>query len=396
MVKILIITSLLFTMLACKEPERKNVDLIIKNASIYSVDSVMSIYQSMAIVNGKIEAIGANEEIEIKYTSSNLLDLSGKYIYPGLIDAHCHFLGYGLNKVTRAELSNSKSKEEVVKLLFDFSRHSINPWLEGRGWDQNNWLIKEFPSKAILDSVFPDIPVYLIRVDGHAAWVNSKALALAKITANTKVDGGEIIIENGEPTGILIDKAMSLVRDLIPEPNEDLKIQALQIAEEDCFKVGLTSIGDAGLSIDEIKLIDSLQRTNQLNMRIYAMLEITKSEDLKQKNKKIKTDKLHFKSLKIYADGALGSRGALLLEPYSDSPTQQGIQVATSDFVQEVCRFAYNNEFQLNTHAIGDSAVRLMLNSYGEVLREKNDLRWRIEHSQVVNENDFQLYNKFS
>lgn len=382
--------------MSCQEKELQKVDYIINNATIYTVDSAMSIVQSMAITNGKIEAVGTNEEISEKYFSEDVRDFSGKYIYPGLIDAHCHFFGYGLNKVKRADLSGLNSKQEVLTELFTFSRHNMSSWLEGRGWDQNTWENKSFPNKHDLDSLFADIPVYLIRVDGHAAWVNSKALELAQITKNTKVEGGEVLIENGEPSGILLDKAMDLVRNLIPEPNEEMKIQALKLAQEDCFSVGLTSLGEAGLSIDEIHLIDSLQKGNQLKMRIYVMLEVTESKDLNPNIEKIKTERLNFRSLKMYADGALGSRGALLLKPYSDAKSQQGIQVATNEFINEACNFAYANGFQLNAHAIGDSAVRILLNSYGNVLKEKNDLRWRIEHSQIVDENDFELYGKYS
>lgn len=375
----------------------KHADLIITNAKIYTVDSSFSIVQSMSISDGIVLATGTNDEILNQYKSEKVIDLDGKAILHGLYDAHCHFLGYGLNKIKRADLFESKSPEEAISRLKEFSEKHQNEWLEGRGWDQNLWSSKSFPTKEMLDSVFSDKPVYLIRIDGHAAWVNSKALQLCNISEKTQVEGGKILLKNNVPTGILLDNAMELVRKHIPEPTLAMKEKALLSAQDDCFAVGLTSVADAGLQPDEIMLIDSLQKSGKLKMRIYAMLEVNNQNiEWLKKNQKIISPSLSFRSLKLYADGALGSRGALLLEPYSDDISNSGIRILDNDFFEKVCELAIENGFQVNTHAIGDSAVRTVLNTYSKYLKTKNDLRWRIEHCQVVNKNDFDLFGNYS
>ncbi|OFX25371.1 MAG: amidohydrolase [Bacteroidetes bacterium GWA2_31_9] len=393
--RLIFLLFLCISIISCNN--MKKVDLIITNAKIYTVDSNFSIVQSIAVSDGIIMATGTNDEILKQYNSENRIDLEGKTILPGLYDAHCHFLGYGLNKIKRADLYESKSVEEAISRLKEFSEKYQNEWLEGRGWDQNLWTSKSFPTKEMLDSVFPDIPVYLIRVDGHAAWVNSKALELCNINAQAKVEGGKIVEANGIPTGILLDNAMELVRKHIPEPTLAMKEKALLSAQDDCFAVGLTSVADAGLQPDEILLIDSLQKSGKLKMRIYAMLEVNNQNiEWLKKIQKIITPSLSFRSVKLYADGALGSRGALLLEPYSDDISNIGIRVLDNDFFEKVCEFAIEKGFQVNTHAIGDSAVRTVLNTYSKYLKTKNDLRWRIEHCQVVNKSDFDLFGKYS
>ena len=391
----LLLIFLCISIISCNN--MKKADLIITNAKIYTVDSNFAVVQSLAISDGIILATGTNDEILKQYNSDNLIDLDGKTILPGLYDAHCHFFGYGLNKIKRADLYESNTVEEAILRLKDFSEKYKNEWLEGRGWDQNLWTSKSFPNKEMLDSVFPNIPVYLIRVDGHAAWVNSKALELCNINAQTKVEGGKIVVENGVATGILLDNAMELVRKHIPEPSAAMKEKALLTAQDDCFAVGLTSVADAGLQPDEILLIDSLQKAGKLKMRIYAMLEASdKNLEWLKQTEKIITNNLSFRSIKIYADGALGSRGALLLSPYSDDASNTGIRVLENNFFEKVCEIAIEKGFQVNTHAIGDSAVRTVLNIYGKYLKNKNDLRWRVEHCQVVNENDFDLFGKYS
>lgn len=256
---------------ACTNNEK--VDLILKNANIYTVDSAFSKAEALAIKQGKIVAVGTNNEITAKYTASQTIDLNGKFVYPGFIDAHAHFFGYGKGIQTEAPLYDTQSEKQILSLLEDFQKEKQNDWIIGRGWDQNDWPTAKFPTKKGLDKLFPDIPVYLIRIDGHAAWVNSKALELAGINAKTKINGGEIVLKNGEPTGILIDNAMGLVRNLIPDPDKDAKMKALKAAEENCFAVGLTGVTDAGLSKDDILLIDSLQKSGDLNIRLNAMLD---------------------------------------------------------------------------------------------------------------------------
>lgn len=380
---------------ACSTPEK--VDLIVKNAKIYTVSEDFAIAEAFAIKNGKFVAVGNTDEICSKFQAEEIIDLNGQYVYPGFIDAHAHFFGYGQGIQTEAQLFDTQSEEAILNLLDSFQKERQNAWILGRGWDQNDWPTLEFPTKDGLDKLFPEVPVYLVRIDGHAAWVNSKALELAGITAKTNIDGGDVILKNGEPTGVLIDNAMSFVRSLIPELNQAAQIKAMKAAEENCFAVGLTGVTDAGLSLSLVQLIDSLHQSGSLKIRINAMLDPSQENfDHFLSNGPYVTDKLSVRTIKIYADGALGSRGACMLEPYSDDPKNYGLMIETEDYYREICKKAFENNFQMATHAIGDSANRVMLRIYGEVLQRENDRRWRIEHSQIIAPKDFNLFGKYS
>ncbi len=390
---ILIFTTSMIAM-ACTK--RQNVDIIITNATVYTVDSAFSKAQSIAVRQGKIVAVGSNEEIEAAYQSDSVLDLSGKFVYPGFIDAHCHFLGYGLN-LPKDWLAGAETWNEVVNRLVENQKQYPTEWVEGRGWNQNEWESKEFPTNELLNKMFPDKPVFIVRIDGHAAIANAKALEIAGITKNTKVSGGEIVLRDGNPTGVLVDNAMELVRKHIPTPGIDEKARVLLNAQKNCFAVGLTGVHDAGLDADEVKLIDSLQMAGTLKMRINAMLNPTPQNYENYISKGVyQTDRLTVRSIKIYADGALGSRGALLLKPYSDSPKNFGIQVEATEKLDSVCAMAYKHGYQVCTHCIGDAAVRLMLDLYSKYLPKGNDLRWRIEHSQVVDPADLPRYDEYN
>jgi len=389
---LIIITAI--SAMACSK--REKVDLIVSNAKIYSVDSAFTIHSSMAISNGKIIAIGEKENIEKKYESTNTFDATGKYIYPGFIDPHCHFLGYGLG-LPNAWLAGAKDWEEVVKRLVENQKQYSTEWVKGRGWNQNEWAVKQFPTNELLNKAFPDKPVYIVRIDGHAAIANQKALEIAGITNETTISGGEIIKVNGKPTGVLVDNAMELVRKCIPESTKEEKTNALINAQKNCFAVGLTGVHDAGLDTDEVFLVDSLHQSGSLKMRINAWLNPTKSNYETFVNKGVyQTDWLTVRSIKIYADGALGSRGALLLKPYSDDPKNTGIQVETIEKLDSVCKIASDAGYQVCTHCIGDAAVRLMIDIYSKYLDEDNDKRWRIEHSQVVDPQDMPRYGKYN
>ena len=390
----IIITSLLTILNSCSQ--KTKVDLIITNAKIYTVDENFSYAESFAIKDGKFIAIGSTKQILSKYTSAYLKDLSGQYIYPGFIDAHAHFYGYCMT-LLQADLRGTRSFEEILKAIKIHDKKYNSEWVLGRSWDQNDWEFKEFPTKEKLDELFPNKPVYLKRVDGHAAIVNSKALKLAGITAETKVNGGKIYVKNGEPTGVLIDNAMSLVSTLIPDPDKETAIKALKQGEKNCFNVGLTSVCDAGLYKKEVLLLDSLQKEGEMHIRIYAMLEPNKDNiNYFVKNGVYKTDNLNVRSIKLYADGALGSRGASLIEPYSDDPGNNGLIIEQFNFYHEMCKLAFENNYQINTHAIGDNANRLMLDIYSEYLKGPNDKRWRIEHAQVIHPDDVEKFGDFN
>ena len=386
---------LIFTLLSltsCLKNVKTSVDLIITDATIYKVDKNFDKANAMAIKDGKIVAIGSNAEIVNNYQSDKNVNAKGKFIYPGLIDAHCHFYGFGLS-LQEVDLRGTKSMDEVIKRIQEFQKLKKSSFIVGNGWDQNDWGVKEFPSKADLDKYFPDIPVVLNRVDGHAIIVNSKVLSLAGITKDTKAVGGQIEIKNGEPTGILIDNPMELVFKIIPKPSRKTQIAALLDAEKVMFDYGLTTINDAGLDPDIINLMDSLQKAKKMKLNVYAMITANqKNIDLYLKKGIYKTDNLDVRSFKMYGDGALGSRGACLHKAYSDSPKQFGAFLSSITQLKSVAQQIANSEFQLNSHAIGDSANTVLLKIYTEALTGKKDRRWKIEHAQVLREQDFDYF----
>ena len=394
---ILILQTIIFiVMISCSE-KKESVDLIIKNAKIYTIDSSFSVVQSIAILNGKVREAGNTSEIMEKYNSEKIIDGVGKFVYPGFNDAHCHFNGYGNNLMQYADLRDTKSREEIYEILKKHHEKFGGEWIMGRSWDQNDWEIKNFPDKTELDKLFPDIPVYLVRVDGHAGWCNSKTLEMAGIKANMKVQGGEVVLKKGQPTGILIDNAMGMVGKIIPETSVEQQQKGLLEAQANCFAAGLTSVTDCGLSKETVLLMEEMQNRGELKMRINAMIDPS-DENIEYFVKKgpKKTDKLVVNAIKIYADGALGSRGALLLEDYSDDPGNRGLQIETQEYYNRICQLALDNNFIVATHAIGDGGNRLVLDTYGKFLKGKNDRRWRIEHAQVINKDDFVKFAEFS
>lgn len=270
-------------------------------------------------------------------------------------------------------------------------------WLVGRGWDQNDWATKTFPTKDKLDAAFPDIPVALMRVDGHALLVNSKTLRLAQVTAGSKLPGGEILVQNGQPTGVLVDNAMQLIKRVIPQPDNTDKARMLLNAQKACVALGLTTVSDAGISPAEINLIDSMQKAGKLKIRDYAMISLGEPNlNYFLKRGPFQTDRLTVRSFKLYADGALGSRGACLRRPYSDRPETGGFLLLSPAELERVTKLLYASNFQANTHCIGDSANHLMLDLYGKLLTGHNDRRWRIEHAQVVSPDDFWKFSRYS
>ena len=300
-------------------------------------------------------------------------------------------------KLLNANVSNTKSYEQMVEQLADFQMKNPSAWLVGYGWDENLWPDKKTPDNTLLNEIFPNTPVLLWRVDGHAALVNKKALELSGINQSSIIEGGEVRIQNGQFTGILLDKAAEFVSKLVPEPTFEQMAKAMESAEDSCFKVGLTSITDAGLTYNQICIIDSLQKIGRLNISVFAMIEPTTEniENFILKSPYI-TNRLHVGTVKIFVDGALGSRGALLLKPYSDDPGNTGILRISKDSIKQICQLAFKNNFQVSAHAIGDSANRLALNIFSSILPEKNNLRWRIEHAQVVNPEDLHIFRKYA
>jgi len=380
-----------FWFVSC-EPAKENADLMVTNANIYTVDEAFSKAEAFAVKDGKIIAVGSASEIEAKYTAADTINAEGQTVVPGLIDAHCHFLGLGFNQQT-VNLFGTTSFEDMMKRVLDFQNAHHKDYILGRGWDQNDWEIKEFPNKNLLDKLYPNTPIALTRIDGHAILANQAALDLGKVTVDSKIEGGEVVVENGELTGVLIDNAERLVMDHWPKPTKAEMTTALLEAQKLCFDLGLTTVDDAGLGKEAIEVIDSLQKSGALKMRIYAMVSHTEENLDYYLNKGItKTDYLNVRSFKFYADGALGSRGAMLREPYSDKPEHLGLLVTDLETMTAAAKRIADSEFQMNTHAIGDSANHAVLQTCEKALAGQTDRRWRVEHAQIVSPEDFTLY----
>ncbi len=388
---------LLLSVISLFSCSKTKVDLIVYNANIYTVDNQFSKAQAFAVNDGKFVAVGTDKDILRHYNATYILDAQGKSIYPGFIDGHCHFVGYGEWKTRYADLNGCTSFNEVLERLEKHDKNNTSEWLLGRGWDQNLWEVKEFPTNIELHRRFPNKKVLLTRVDGHAVLVSDNVLKTIGLDANSKVDGGEIVLKNRKTTGILLDNAADMAKAVIPPMDNNQKTNALKIAQRDCFAVGLTGVTDAGLDIRSIALIDSLQQQGVVKMKINAMINPDdETMDYFMKFGVIEKDRLTIRSVKIYADGALGSRGARLLEPYSDDDGNMGLMVEDEAFYDRVCEKAYKAGYQVCCHAIGDGGVRIILNEYAKFLKGKNDLRWRIEHSQIVDPQDFALYKEYN
>lgn len=386
-------TALFFSVFISSQ---KSADLIIQNAKIYTVNQNFDIAESMAISNGKIIAVGKNAEILKNFKSKNIQNLQGKAVFPGFIDAHCHFTGFAMDK-WKCELWGTKSWDEIITRISEYAKTAPKEWLYGRSWDQNDWEIKEFPNKQKLDELFPNRPVYLKRIDGHAAIANQKALDIAGITLDTKIKGGEIEQKNGKLTGVLLDNAMLLVEKHLPEIDDETAIKYFADLQKECFSYGLTSLHDCGMTVHTFSLLEKAQSQNVLKMKIFALLEDNSDYYEKWISKgRFVNENITFGGFKVYSDGALGSRGACLLHDYSDKKDWKGFLLSDEEHFRNLAKKLKNSDLQMITHAIGDSANRTILKIYGEVLGGKNDRRWRIEHAQVVDKNDFGLFGKYS
>lgn len=380
------------SILSCA-PDKLPADLLIKNATIYTVDKDFSTANALVVKDGKVLEIGLKPELELKYNIKKTYDAKGNTVVPGLIDAHAHLYGLGL-ALQQVDLVGTNSFDEVLEKVIAFQEAKNMPYIIGRGWDQNDWENKNFPTKKELDSLFPDTPVSLRRIDGHAMLVNSKALELAGITSKTKVAGGEIVLENGEPTGIIIDAPMGLISKTFPKITNEVLTKALLEAEKICLQYGLTTVDDAGLDRNIIELIDALQNEGKFKLRMYAMVSNSpENRDYYLKNGIYKTDRLNVRSFKVYADGALGSRGAAMREEYSDMPHHFGAMITTADSLDYLAEKIGASEFQMNTHAIGDSANIAVLRAYKKALEGKTDRRWRVEHAQIISAEDFNYFD---
>lgn len=365
---------------------------IIDNVQGYTLNNNELVrFSAIQFTDDKIDKLYINNELKSLPQNIERIDGKGKTLIPGLIDAHGHILSYGLS-LLRADLVNSQSELEAVQKTLNYAKANNDlTWIQGRGWNQTQWPINVFPSAKSLDKVFPDQPVWLKRVDGHAGWANSKAMELAGITDKTvSPEGGEIIKDaSGNPTGIFIDNAMDLIDDGIAELTTKEQKKVLVKAMNSLAAYGLTSVHDAGIDTTNLNAFKDLSKTGQMNIRINAMLYLPSQgwqETLNNGPYRSDDDMFTFNSVKIQADGALGSRGAALIEDYSDHPGHKGLLLNTPEEFEHLVATSMKLGFQVNSHAIGDHANKLVLDTYEKFIKTTHSsaLRHRVEHAQVL------------
>lgn len=371
------------------------VDLIVYGKT-YTVDPRFSETSGVVIDNGLIVYTGDSASISNRYRAKETLIHPNATIYPGFIDAHCHFSGYALDGY-KCDLTGTTSFNDVVQKLVAYEQNNTLSWIYARGWDQNDWVNKQFPTKDTLDKLFPDKPVILKRIDGHAVLANQKALDMAGITSETNIPGGIIERKDEALTGILIDNASEPVENLIPMLPKDISTEYLLRAEAECYSEGLTGVVDCGVKTDVISLLQSLYKDGKLTIGNSLLLSQDESTLSAYVIKgPYKQGQLQVNGIKLYSDGALGSRGACLLKEYSDMPGHKGMLLSSYSQLNNVASLAMKYKWQLCTHAIGDSANRVILEIYSNHLQKRNDKRWRIEHAQVVNTSDYEKFGRYS
>ena len=386
-----LILALLFTLLFLEMPDQ-TADTLYFNANVYAMDADGTRAEAIAVKGERILGVGTTEELQKRFTVKESVDLEGKTILPGFIDAHAHLLSLGFSRMT-LDLVGTSSEVQVAALIQEqVNRSSPEQWIRGRGWDQNLWPSKRFPTYEVLDRVSGDHPVYLERIDGHAAWVNVRAMELAGITDKTEdPPGGKIIRDaRGNPTGVFIDAAMGLVTRSMPPASEKELEQALSIAVKECLQYGITSVHDMGAGLAEIQLYQRMIDRGEFPFRVVVAIDGPgETWEHFLANGPIHDygeGRLSVRAIKMYIDGALGSRGAALVEPYSDDPTNRGLTLTTEDDLKKVVDQALSRGFQVCTHAIGDRGNTIVLDAYESALKanKEGDHRLRLEHVQVL------------
>jgi predicted amidohydrolase YtcJ len=372
-------------------------DLVVTNARVYTADVNRPVAEALAVRGGRIAFVGSNRgALALAGARTERIDADGQTVIPGMVDAHAHLLGLG-QALRTVDLVGTRSYEDVLARVVERAKTARpGEWIRGRGWDQNDWSDTRFPTHAALSRAVPNNPVYLTRVDGHAALVNARALDLAQVTAATPdPTGGRFIRDSaGNPTGVLIDNAQGAVGRVIPAPSDgELRAQTLAAIAE-ANRWGLTGIHDAGVASEGIAVYERLAREGRYNLRNYVMIradDSTLDAFMRRGPQKALFDgRLWIRAIKLAADGALGSRGAALLEPYSDDPGNTGLITTTPERIKSVAVRALRAGFQVNVHAIGDRANRIVLDQFEAALREvpTADHRFRIEHAQILNYHD--------
>ncbi|MDD2288897.1 MAG: amidohydrolase [Bacteroidales bacterium] len=371
---------------------RRPVDLVVYNARVYTVDSSFAVCQAFAVDKGIFVATGTTEQIREQFKGRKEINLDGAPVYPAFNDAHSHLfqVAQGLRYV---DLRGAASIDEVIARLQKQVDLYQPGFLVGDGWDQTLWEDKDLPDNEKLNTAFPNIPVYLRRVDYHALWVNDRAIELAGLhPGDPSIPPGEALINSpGLFTGVFLENTCERLNATIPPMSDQELVDCILQAQDLCFSYGLGSVTDAGLSLNRIMLLDSLQKTGSLRLRTDVWMDPSQ-ENFSHFTSPYRSERLDVSAVKLYIDGALGSSGALLYEPYSDNPANTGIQVTEDAAFRKYCQKAYERGFQVATHAIGDKGVAKVLDFYALFLEPGNDLRWRIEHAQVVAPGDFKRF----
>lgn len=384
---------LLLTFFKLSVHAQVKVDCIFYNAHIYSFETMKEVAQAMAVKQGRIVALGTNYQIKKQFKAPQTIDIKQNYMYPSWTDAHGHFTGLGI-VATQSNLSHATSLQEIIEICLKSYKNQQTAAIKGWGWNQENFTNKFIPNNDLLNQQFPNIPVFLKRIDGHAALVNQAALSLAGISDTCSVFGNLIEKVNGKPTGILFDAAADTVENYLSQYSTASQIAAMLKAQSICLDYGITMVHDAGIDLTKLHLIDSLQNVGKLHMRINAMLYLTDTAFTFLNNRgAICKSKLHVHGFKMVVDGALGSRGACLKHPYTDKPNWFGTFLQSPLQFERWIQKVALSPFQLSTHAIGDSANAFVMTQYAAVLAEKKQRRWRIEHAQVLDSNLFHFLN---
>lgn len=386
--------ALFFTLSACYKG--KSVDLIIHNAKVHTLVDNSEIAEAIAIKDGRIVEVGPERQILNKYSSDEEIDAQGKDVYPGFTDAHGHILSYA-KQLLSADLVGSKSMDEVLVRLEKYQSKNKRKFIVGRGWDQSLWGTTEFPTNEQLNELFPTTPVCLIRIDGHALLANDACLKLAKITSETKIEGGIIHLKDGKCSGLLVDNAMNPVYALIPEFPKNEIINAISDIQDELFQYGITGVHEAGIENKDIALFKEMIDKHDFDLNLYAMLMPSKENIAFARKNGIYTYKnMLIRSFKVMGDGALGSRGALLKQPYSDQHDHHGVLTTSIEDMKRIATICEETGYQMNTHAIGDSTNKILLDLYERIFEVNKDHRWRIEHAQVIDPKDFELFSKYA
>jgi len=387
----------------CGGPAVPPADLVLRGGKVATVDDAFSIAEAVAVAGGRIVKVGSDDDIAPYIgPDTEVIELGGRLAVPGLIDAHAHVTGLGASLMT-LDFRGTTSFREIIDMVAEKAASTPEgEWITGRSWDQNDWPEKEFPTHHALSEAVPDHPVFLRRIDGHAVIVNRKAMELSGITKETgNPDGGEILRDsNGEATGVFVDAAIGLVSRNVSSSTPHDPLETIELAAQSCLAVGLTGVHDAGASPATINRYKHLIDNDRLGIRIYAMLsnpgDNADVRDYLAKNLEPEYGghMLSVRSIKLFADGALGSRGALMYEPYDDRPGYTGLQTIEYDRMLDICRAALAAGCQVCTHAIGDKGNGLVLDAYEQALKENPvpDHRFRIEHAQVVAPPDFKRF----